>query len=141
MTTNLIQRVNVGDALTRSAFARPDQLAIVDAGVDGDRRWTYAEFDAWVNRLAHGLLARGYAVGDVLALASANSAEFLAVYYACAKTGVVCVPINLGWRPNEIAYVLDHSRALFESIESGKDTEPTLRNLAPDLRPAPLLEP
>ena len=37
--------------------------------------------------------------------------------------------------------VLDHSRALFESIESGKDTEPTLRNLAPDLRPAPLLEP
>jgi len=37
--------------------------------------------------------------------------------------------------------VLDHSRALFESIESGDDTEPTLRNLAPDLTPAPLLEP
>ncbi|GLZ51299.1 AMP-binding protein [Actinomycetospora sp. NBRC 106378] len=111
---NLIQRVNVGDALTRSAFARPEQLAVVD----GPRRFTYAQFDAWVNRLAHGLLARGYAVGDALALAAGNSAEFLAVYYACAKTGVVCVPINLGWRPDEVAYVLGHSQARGVVVES-----------------------
>ena len=64
-----------------------------------------------MNRLAHGLLRRGYAVGDALALAAGNSAEFLAVYYACAKTGVVCVPVNLGWRPDEVAYVLGHSGA------------------------------
>ena len=36
---------------------------------------------------------------------------------------------------------LDHSRALFEAIECGASTEPALRNLAPDLTPAPLLEP
>ncbi|MCF7553442.1 AMP-binding protein [Pseudonocardia sp. WMMC193] len=113
--SSLIQRVNVGDQLTRSAFARPEQLAVVD----GDRRWTYAELDAWVNRLARGLLERGYAVGDALALASANSAEFLAVYYACAKAGVVCVPINLGWRASEVAYVLGHSRARGLVVERG----------------------
>ncbi len=111
---NLAQRINVGDALTRSAAVRPDHLAVVD----GDRRLTYGAFDAWVNRLAHGLLARGYAVGDALALASGNSAEFLAVYYACAKTGVVCVPINLGWRADEVAYVLGHSRARGIVVES-----------------------
>jgi acyl-CoA synthetase (AMP-forming)/AMP-acid ligase II len=107
MHSNLAQRVNVGDALTRVAHARPEALALVD----GPRRWSYGELDAWVNRLAHGLLTRGYATGDVLALASANSAEFLAVYYACAKLGLVCVPVNLGWRADEIAYVLGHSRA------------------------------
>ena len=111
---NLIQRVNVGDALTRVAFARPDAPALVD----GDRRFSYAELDAWVNRLAHGLTARGYATGDVLALASANSAEFLAVYYACAKLGLVCVPVNLGWRADEVAYVLGHSRARGIVVES-----------------------
>ena len=111
---NLAQRINVGDALTRSAAARPDHLAVVD----GQRRWTYAQFDAWVNRLAHGLLGRGYGVGDALALAAGNSAEFLAVYYACAKTGVVCVPINLGWRPHEVAYVLGHSQARGIVVES-----------------------
>src|SRR3954452_7415406 len=104
---NLVQRVNVGDSLTRAAAARPDQPAVVD----GDRRWSYAEFNGWVNRIARGLTARRYTRGDALALASGNSAEFLAVYSACAKLGVVCVPVNLGWRPDEVAYVLDHSRS------------------------------
>jgi acyl-CoA synthetase (AMP-forming)/AMP-acid ligase II len=107
LARNLIGRINVGDSLTRSAAARPGQLAVVD----GDRRLTYQDFNAYVNRLAHGLAGRGYERGAALALASGNSADFLAVYYACAKLGVVCVPINLGWRPDEVAYVLGHSRA------------------------------
>ena len=107
LARNLIGRINVGDSLTRTAASRPDQLAVVD----GDRRFTYAEFNGYVNRLAHGLAGRGYQRGDALALASGNSADFLAVYYACAKLGVVCVPVNLGWRPDEVAYVLGHSRA------------------------------
>jgi acyl-CoA synthetase (AMP-forming)/AMP-acid ligase II len=111
---NLIQRVNVADTLRRSAAARPTQVAIVD----GDRRWSYAELDGWVDRLARGLARRGYTHGDVLALASGNSAEFLAVYYACGRLGLVCVPINLGWRPDEVAYVLSHSRARGLVVES-----------------------
>src|SRR5690349_23490009 len=107
LARNLIGRINVGDSLTRTAASRPAQLAVVD----GDRRFTYAEFNAYVNRLAHGLAARGYERGAALALASGNSADFLAIYYACAKLGVVCVPINLGWRPDEVAYVLGHSKA------------------------------
>ena len=114
LARNLIQRINVGDSLTRSAAARPDQLAVLD----GDRRWTYQEFNGWVNELAHGLAGRGYSRGDALGLASANSAEFLAVYFACAKLGLVCVPINLGWRPEEVGYVLDHSGARGLAVES-----------------------
>lgn len=111
---NLIQRINVADTLRRSAAARPAQVAIID----GDRRWTYAELDDWVDRLAGGLAERGYVRGDVLALASGNSAEFLAVYYACGRLGVVCVPVNLGWRPDEVAYVLGHSGARGLVVES-----------------------
>ncbi len=107
LARNLIGRINVGDSLTRSAATRPDQLAVVD----GNRRLTYKTFNAYVNRVAHGLAGLGYERGAALALASGNSADFLAVYYACAKLGVVCVPINLGWRPDEVAYVLGHSRA------------------------------
>jgi len=114
LAQNLIQRVNIGDTLTRSAAARPDHPAVVD----GDRQWTYAEFNRLVNRLAHGLAGLGYDHGDALGIASGNSAEFLALYYACAKLGVVAVPINLGWRPDEVAYVLDHSRARGLAIET-----------------------
>jgi acyl-CoA synthetase (AMP-forming)/AMP-acid ligase II len=107
LATNLITRVNIGDSLTRTAGRFPDHRAIVDS----DRSWTYAELNARVNRVAHGLTALGYGRGDALALASGNSCEFLVTYYACAKLGVVCVPMNLGWRADEIAYVLDHSES------------------------------
>ncbi len=120
---NLIHRINVGDLLTRSAARAPRQLAIVD----GDRRLTYRDFNAAVNRLAHGLSSLGYARGDALALMSGNSAEFLITYFACAKLGLVCVPINLFWRHGELAYVLEHAQvrgvvveaALLGQLETG----------------------
>ncbi|MHB1877161.1 MAG: AMP-binding protein, partial [Streptosporangiaceae bacterium] len=111
---NLIHRVNVGDSLRRIAARTPDATALVE----GDRRLTYWQFNAWVNRVANALAARGYARGDALAIASGNSSEFLVTYYACAKLGVVCVPVNLGWRPNEVAYVLGHSEARGIVVES-----------------------
>jgi acyl-CoA synthetase (AMP-forming)/AMP-acid ligase II len=111
---NLIQRVNIGDSLTRAAARYPDALALAD----GTRRLTYREFNRLVNRFARGLAGRGYSRGDALALASGNSIEFLVTYYACAKLGVVCVPVNLGWRADEVGYVLGHSRARGIVIES-----------------------
>ncbi len=111
---NVIQRVNVGDSLTRTAARYPDALALAD----GTRRVTYREFNRLVNRFAAGLTGRGYRRGDALALASGNSVEFLVTYYACAKLGVVCVPVNLGWRPGEVSYVLGHSRSRGIVIES-----------------------
>jgi non-ribosomal peptide synthetase component E (peptide arylation enzyme) len=74
LARNLIGRINVGDSLTRTAASRPDQLAVVD----GDRRLSYAEFNGYVNRLAHGLAGLGYERGAVLAIAAGNSADFLA---------------------------------------------------------------
>src|SRR3954452_17462197 len=114
LATNLITRVTVGDGLTRTAGRMPEKLALVDC----ERRWTYAELNAWTNRVANGLLGLGYSRGDALALAAGNSGEFMATYLACAKIGVVCVPLNLGWRSDEIAYVLDHSEARGVVIEA-----------------------
>lgn len=123
-----IHRVNVGDLLTRSARRAPSAVALVD----GARRFSYADLDQWVNRIAHGLLARGYRRGDRLALVAGNCAEFLAVYFACAKTGVVCVPVNLGWRPAEVGYVLRHSGARGVVVE-----EALLAGLVASLTDAP----
>ena len=103
---NLAQRVNVGDMLTRSAARDPHKTALVE----GARRISYQDFNHWVNRTAHGLLALGYRQGDALALMSGNCMEFLVTYYACAKIGVVCTPLNLFWRQGELSYVLGHAQ-------------------------------
>lgn len=111
---NLISRVNLGDALTRTARRLPDKEAVID----GPRRVTYAQFDAAVNALARALQRRGYARGDALAIMSGNSLEFLQTYFACAKLGLVAVPLSLVWRERETAYVLQHSRARCLVVEA-----------------------
>lgn len=103
---NLMRRVNVGDMLTRSAARTPGRTALVE----GSRRLSYRELNEWVNRSAHGLLALGYRPGDALGLMSGNCIEFLVTYYACAKIGVVCTPLNLFWRQGELSYVLGHAQ-------------------------------
>jgi acyl-CoA synthetase (AMP-forming)/AMP-acid ligase II len=130
---NLIARVNVGDLLVRSAARAPRQLALVDA----ERRLTYRAFNEWVNRTAHGLAALGYRRGDALALMSTNNAEFLTTYFACAKLGLVCVPINLFWRHKELAHVLGHAAvkgvvveaSLIDQLRQGLADAPDVRDV------------
>jgi len=105
LRNNLIQRVNVGDLLTRNAASRPGHEAVVD----GPRRFTNLAFNRIVNRLAHGFLSKGCKPGDTLAILSRNNAEFFAIYLACAKIGLVCVPVNILWKRAELAYVLQHA--------------------------------
>ena len=115
VSSHLIHRVNVGDLVTRSAERFPEREMIRDR----DRRWSYRDFDAWTNRVAHGLSALGLQKGDALALMSGNRAEFLAVYFACARLGLVCVPINLLWRQHELSHVLTDSGARAAVVEAG----------------------
>jgi len=110
---NLIHRVNVGDMLLRSAERYPGKEMVCD----GQRRWSYRAFNEWTNRVAHGLMSLGLQPGDSLGLLSSNRAEFLATYFACAKIGVVVVPINLLWKQGELGYVLEHSKARAVVVE------------------------
>ena len=119
---NLMQRVNVGDMLTRTAWRKPDAEAVVD----GERRLTYAELNALTNRLANKLRARGIGRDDPVLLVAGNCVDFIQAYYACAKIGAVCVPINLLWGPGEVAYVVDHCKPKLGLVE------PMFEPLVPD---------
>ena len=102
-----IWRHTLGDLLRRTAARLPDKTAIVC----GATKWTYAEFDAICNRLAHGLLRSGIRVGDRIAILSRNSHAFAALRFALARTGAVLVPINFMLNASEVSYVLRHAGA------------------------------
>ena len=133
ISRNLIGRVNVGDLLTRSAARYPERLALVER----ERRLSYRDLNALANRTAHALFGLGLRRGDAVALISTNNIEFLAVYFACAKLGLVCVPINLFWRHKELGYVLSHARVvaavveseLIEQLRTGLDDAPALEDV------------
>ena len=116
---NLVERVCVGDIVARTADVHPLAVALVD----GLRRITYAELDAQVTRLGHALLRLGLQPQDVVAVMARNCAEVLVTYFACARAGLVCAPVNLALRPNEIAWCLRDARARVLIVERALDTQ------------------
>ncbi|SFU48240.1 class I adenylate-forming enzyme family protein [Halomonas korlensis] len=112
---NLIERVAVGDILTRSADLFPDRPALIEAiGV-----LSYHELATRSDRLGHALLALSLKRQDVVAVMAGNCRELLIIYFACAKAGLVCLPVNLGMRSQEIAYCLNDARAKLLIAEAG----------------------
>lgn len=95
--------------LEERAAATPDKLFLFSEA-DG-RRWTYAQFNAAVNRAANLLAARGVGKGDVVSLLLPNGAEYVISYFACFKLGALAGPVNSLLKPEEIAYAVGHSEA------------------------------
>ena len=97
----------IGANFERTVARFGDREALVD--VAAGRRWTYAELDADVNRLARGLLARGIAKGDRVGIWAPNCAEWVITQYATAKIGAILVNVNPAYRTHELAYVVAQS--------------------------------
>ncbi|NKB55150.1 MAG: AMP-binding protein [Alphaproteobacteria bacterium] len=84
--------LTVGDLLLEQARHRPQAIAIED----GVRQWTFAQFNARVNRLANSLSQVGIERGDRIAVLSENRVEYLEVTFAAAKLGAIFCALN--WR-------------------------------------------
>ncbi|MEV4702503.1 AMP-binding protein [Actinoplanes sp. NPDC049316] len=97
----------IGANLERTVAAFGDREALVD--VPTGRRWTYAEFDAAVNDVARGLLAREIAKGDRVGIWAPNCAEWVILQYATAKIGAILVNVNPAYRTHELDYVVKQS--------------------------------
>ncbi len=95
----------VADTLARSAARVPDRAALHFA----DRTWTYAQLDAAVTRAAAHLAGLGLDTGDRVAALGKNSDAFLVGFLACARAGLVHVPINYNLVGEELAYLLRQS--------------------------------
>jgi fatty-acyl-CoA synthase len=99
--------MNLAHTLTQSALKYPDKTALVFEG----RRWTYAQWNRWVNKAAHAFRAAGIGKGDRVAFLTYNLPEQVTGFYALQKIGAVPVPINYRLAANEVKYIVDDSKA------------------------------
>jgi acyl-CoA synthetase (AMP-forming)/AMP-acid ligase II len=125
--------MNIGSLLTNAAHRFGGNLAIAQ----GDRTWTYCEFNDRVNRLANALRARGVMPGDNVALLMYNRPEMLEAMFAAFKAGCGAVPINFRLHPDEFTFIIDHSqaKAVFVSPEFN-DALDGIRDRVPRVRHA-----
>jgi acyl-CoA synthetase (AMP-forming)/AMP-acid ligase II len=113
------------------------------AFVDGDRRLTYAQLDAQATRLGHALRALGLPHQAVVGVMSRNTIELMVTYFACARTGLVCAPMNLALKPAEIAWCLRDAQAPVLIVERalGAVADTVLASDLPALRHRAWIDP
>ncbi|GAA2597865.1 (2,3-dihydroxybenzoyl)adenylate synthase [Dactylosporangium fulvum] len=80
--------------------------------VGGDRRFTYAELDAWADRLAAGFASRGIRRGERVVVQLPNIPEFVAVCFGLFRLGALPVFALTAHRRHEIGHLCGYSDAV-----------------------------
>ncbi|WP_405926819.1 acyl-CoA synthetase [Streptomyces sp. NBC_00035] len=95
----------VDGVLRRSARRVPARVAVDYR----ERSWTYAELDEAVSRAASVLLEQGLDPGDRVGAYGHNSDAYLIGFLACARAGLVHVPVNQNLTGDDLAYIVGQS--------------------------------
>jgi len=108
----------VGRWLLSRAELTPNRVAIDFA----DSQITYEELATATLRQADSLVRAGLKPGDRVATLTRNTPEHVALFFACALTRVILVPLNWRLTAPELAYQLcDAAPALFCSEDDLRD--------------------
>ena len=92
------------DVLGERARLSPEKTALVF--VPTGERFTYRELNARAERAAALLRDRlGLAKGDRVGLLAHNRVEYVDLFFAAAKTGIVLVPLGTRLTPHELAFI------------------------------------
>jgi acyl-CoA synthetase (AMP-forming)/AMP-acid ligase II len=99
--------MNTTDFLNIANAICPDRDCIVFEG----RRWTYAQVNERVNRLANALAQWGIGKGDRVGILHVNCNQHIETYFAVAKLGAIFVPLNFRAKSDELAYMITNAEA------------------------------
>ena len=97
--------MTIGALLRDTARRFPDAPALLSP--DGDSPVTWRELDCTCDSLAKGLLKLGLGRGDRLAVRARNRREWVEIFLAAVRIGLVAVPLNTGLLPGELKVLLD----------------------------------
>lgn len=100
--------MNISEAVATHARLAPHKLGARDSR----RGLTYAQWNTRATQLTNGLRGLGLQKGDKVALLAYNCIEWMEIYVALARAGLVAVPINFRLTPSEIEYIAQHSDAM-----------------------------
>ncbi|KAF2036421.1 acetyl-CoA synthetase-like protein [Setomelanomma holmii] len=95
-------------------------------------RWTYQRLWNESGLLARALLKYGVRPRDRVGIMSGNCERYVALFFACARVGAICVTLNNTYTATEMEFALKHTkcRILFTSPNIARfDNGPLLNRL------------
>ncbi len=97
--------MEISKILTHHATFRPDHSAFVFE----HKRWTFKELNWEVNKMANAMHRLGIRKGDRVASLLPNCAALWEMYWACAKTGAISVPLSPLLRGEGLINILNNA--------------------------------
>ena len=104
---------HIGDVLRLNTLLFGDRIGARDL----ERGMTFRDWNERSCRLANALLGLGLAKGDRVAVLAYNRMEWLEIYVAVAKAGLIAVPINFRLVGSEIRYIVENCGATAMIVE------------------------
>ena len=98
---------NISQAVATHARLTPQKLGARDSR----RALSFEQWHHRATQLANGLRGLGLQKGDKVALLAYNCVEWMEIYAALARAGLVAVPVNFRLMSSEIEYIAEHSDA------------------------------
>ncbi len=83
-----------------------------------EAEWTWGQVRDRVAILAGALQVEGLVAGDRVAILSANSVDYLALYYAIPWAGGISLPVNARFNAEEIAFLLKDAEVRFVVVDA-----------------------
>jgi acyl-CoA synthetase (AMP-forming)/AMP-acid ligase II len=123
--------LNLGEMLKLNARKYPKTICLMDR----DRTYTFPQTNERVNRLAHSLINLGLKKGDKVSVLLENCIEFVEIYLAAAKVGLVVNPINFRLLGPEISYIVNHADS--KAFVVGEEFCPTVDQIKNELSDIP----
>jgi len=99
--------LNLGEIVAAHARLRPHKIGARDSR----RALTFAQWNSRACRLANALLGLGLKKGHRVGVLAYNRVEWMEIYVALAKAGLVTVPVNFRLVGPEIKYIAEHCEA------------------------------
>jgi acyl-coenzyme A synthetase/AMP-(fatty) acid ligase len=111
----------VGEGRPRDAL-RAGLILVGDADApETAERFTFAELDEAVRRVAAGLLAAGIRRGERLVIALPNSGDYLLLFYGALAAGIVPLPASSLLTPAEVGFLVDDAEAAAVVLPEGAE--------------------
>src|SRR5262245_27405200 len=119
------QLLNFGEIVAMNAYLSPEKVGARDL----TRSLTFCEWNDRSCQLANALLGLGLEKGDRIAVLAYNCLEWMEIYAAVAKAGLVVVPINFRLLGSEVRYIVENSESkavivqdhLLDRVETSRD--------------------
>jgi len=124
--------MNVGEWIYKRALTYPDRPFLKQGNLEYSNR----QFNEKVNQMARALIKLGVKKGERVATLMVNSSEFLEIFFACSKTGMIIVPLNFRLAVPELEYILNdctpsvliYSCDFIEKVEEIRATQETIKD-------------